>query len=175
MGVLAIPAAELLPELTNSDMDGTPLAIRDDKDWLIVDATTGNWSAFCIKDFDPTAGNGKKAVTTEISVGIEYLRGVPGQPLELHRGCGQVSCSWNSAIYWCNEEKDHGLRLKQYGDIADGAKAVIDKCAKGAGVVGKAVTGWDFVIPVGGKAEGEGKSFDPEGKSWSVVVVGGKC
>ena len=37
--------------------------------------------------------------------GIKYLRGVPGQP-KTGPGpgnCGRVSCSYNSAIYWCND------------------------------------------------------------------------
>jgi hypothetical protein len=37
--------------------------------------------------------------------GINYLKGVPGRPT-LGPGpgrCGRVSCSYNSAIYWCND------------------------------------------------------------------------
>ena len=46
-----------------------------------------------------------KASTYEINRGITHLRGVSGRP---SRGpgpgnCGRVSCSWNSAIWWCND------------------------------------------------------------------------
>jgi len=40
-----------------------------------------------------------------IKEGIDYLRGVPGKPV-LGPGpgtCKRVSCSYNSAIYWCND------------------------------------------------------------------------
>jgi len=45
------------------------------------------------------------ASLSAIRNGIKYLRGVPGQP---YGGpgpmeCGQVSCSWNAAIWWCND------------------------------------------------------------------------
>lgn len=37
--------------------------------------------------------------------GIKYLRSVPGTPANGPGpgNCGRVSCSYNSAIYWCNE------------------------------------------------------------------------
>lgn len=48
---------------------------------------------------------GDYATGQTILEGIKYLRGVPGQP----KGgpgpgnCARVSCSYNSAIYWCND------------------------------------------------------------------------
>ncbi|KAK1773127.1 hypothetical protein QBC45DRAFT_398295 [Copromyces sp. CBS 386.78] len=139
-----------------------PLVLVRLKYWTgLVLIPTLPWTAGCVQDFDPPVGTGKVADSNAIWDGIRYLNDVPGHPLELHRGCGQVSCSYGSAIFWCNEETDHGLRLKQFGDIADGARAVMESCGKGAGVMGKAVTGWDF------KSE--------KGKNWSVVVTGGDC
>ncbi|KAK3392476.1 hypothetical protein B0T20DRAFT_488219 [Sordaria brevicollis] len=128
------------------------------RDWPVLDATAGDWSVACTKDFDPPADNNHgTAVTMEIYYGINYLRTVPGQPEEHRNVCGRVSCSWKSAIYWCNEEKDHGLRLASYGDIADGAQAIMDKCEDGTDLRGKAVTS------------------SGDGKKWSVVVVKAKC
>ena len=102
--------------------------------------------------------------------------------------CGQVSCSWHSAIYWCNDEDEHGLRLKNFADIADGARAVLDECShsEDGSVAGIAVTGTTYKSMGPGKGgkhevDGEGKGkgnvtdtkeFDPAGKNWSVVVIG---
>lgn len=40
-----------------------------------------------------------------VDEGIPYLRSVPGKPgASPGPGlCGQVSCSWGSAIWWCND------------------------------------------------------------------------
>jgi len=43
--------------------------------------------------------------TKRVREGVQYLRRVEGKP---QRGpgpksCGRVSCSWNAAIYWCND------------------------------------------------------------------------
>ena len=47
----------------------------------------------------------EKASIYEILGGINYLRGVGGRPGAGPGpgNCGQVSCSWNSAIIWCND------------------------------------------------------------------------
>lgn len=49
--------------------------------------------------------NWHSAYLNGIQQGISYLRGVPGQP---QRGpgpgsCGRVSCSYQCAIWWCND------------------------------------------------------------------------
>ena len=40
-----------------------------------------------------------------IGEGIDYLRGVKGLPTNGPGpgNCARVSCSWSSAIYWCND------------------------------------------------------------------------
>ncbi len=45
------------------------------------------------------------AVVSAIEEGIQYLRGVSGEPISGPgpNECGRVSCSRSSAIYWCNE------------------------------------------------------------------------
>ena len=88
-----------------------------------------------------------------IENGIAYLRRVRGLP-HLSPGpgeCGRVSCSWNSAIYWCNDvswffhirnfftrfinkiSKARGDKtlLGGFGDIADGAQFLVDRCRQG--------------------------------------------
>lgn len=49
--------------------------------------------------------NQSLARVDKIQDGIKYLRGVTGKP-SMGPGpgnCGRVSCSWNAAIYWCND------------------------------------------------------------------------
>ncbi|KAK4642292.1 hypothetical protein QC761_506430 [Podospora bellae-mahoneyi] len=74
----------------------------------------------------------KEAGQLSILRGIEYLRGLTGSakngpgPGE----CGRVSCSWQSAIWWCNDndtEKEVG-----WNDIADGTLYILQKCSRDA-------------------------------------------
>ncbi|EGO56232.1 hypothetical protein NEUTE1DRAFT_83301 [Neurospora tetrasperma FGSC 2508] len=122
-------------------------------------ATTGPWIAGCIQV--DNIGTGSPASSKHIREGIKYLRGVPGQPQITHYGCSQVSCSYKSAIFWCNEELGWGLRLNSFADIADGAQAIMDRCGKGKDVMGKSTTGW--------------APDQQKGQQWSVVVTGGDC
>ena len=52
------------------------------------------------------------ALVARIEEGIKHLRSVPGSPGNGPgpKDCGRVSCSWNAAIYWCNDvsEAIHG-------------------------------------------------------------------
>ncbi|OGM44221.1 hypothetical protein ABOM_007724 [Aspergillus bombycis] len=77
-------------------------------------------------------GGFPKARKTQIKQGIEYLRGVPGKP---QRGpgpgsCGQVSCSWSSAIWWCNDNTFTKV-LPSFNNIADGAQLILNTCLQG--------------------------------------------
>jgi hypothetical protein len=61
-----------------------------------------------------------------LAEGINYLRGVPGNP---HHGagpgtCGRVSCSYGSAIYWCNESNT-AKTLSGYNAIANSAQHIL--------------------------------------------------
>jgi hypothetical protein len=46
-----------------------------------------------------------KAIWWAINDGADYLRNLPGQPTNGPGpgNCGRVSCSYNSAIWWCND------------------------------------------------------------------------
>lgn len=48
-----------------------------------------------------------------IQAGLVYLNGVPGKPSNGPGpgNCGRVSCSYNSAIYWCNDVRYKPFRL----------------------------------------------------------------
>ncbi|KAK0736706.1 hypothetical protein B0T21DRAFT_402075 [Apiosordaria backusii] len=76
-----------------------------------------------------------KAIGFAIVWGIEYLRGVPGTAKNGPGpgNCGRVSCSWKSAIWWCNE--DNNEKELQWGQIADGAYYVFNKCETDTGYV----------------------------------------
>lgn len=49
-------------------------------------------------------GNFPGTTVDHLGQGISYLRGVGGRPSMGGRGtCGRVSCSYNTAIWWCND------------------------------------------------------------------------
>ncbi|KAH8764807.1 hypothetical protein F5883DRAFT_715448 [Diaporthe sp. PMI_573] len=68
-----------------------------------------------------------------IKEGISYLRQVPGRPgMPPGPGsCGRVSCSDQSAIYWCNDHDD-SFWVDSFGAIADGAHDINRNCVPGA-------------------------------------------
>lgn len=47
------------------------------------------------------------AATNRIQEGISYLRKVKGETQLSPYDCGRVSCSWHSAIVWCNDVSRH--------------------------------------------------------------------
>lgn len=57
------------------------------------------------KRLDVTCNIYSKALRTRIQEGITYLRGVSGRPTNGPGpgNCGRVSCSYNAAIWWCND------------------------------------------------------------------------
>ncbi|KAJ0117368.1 hypothetical protein J7T55_003782 [Diaporthe amygdali] len=65
-----------------------------------------------------------------IKTGIKYLRHVDGTPGQGPgpSTCGRVSCSWDSAIWWCNHNNE-SIGLDSYTRIADGAQNLVDSCA----------------------------------------------
>ncbi|KAK4676496.1 hypothetical protein QC764_401053 [Podospora pseudoanserina] len=85
-----------------------------------------------------------------IKWGIHYLRAIPGKAKNGPgpKNCGRVSCSWDSAIYWCNEDSSGDKEL-YWGQIADLAQGILDNCA---GLT---------------KVKGQGTYKDDK---WSVVV-----
>ncbi|KAJ0161655.1 hypothetical protein CTA2_5845 [Colletotrichum tanaceti] len=73
-----------------------------------------------------------------IATGAKYLGGVKGQP----RGdpgpnsCGRVSCSWNSAIWFCNDNT-HSISAGSYQTLADGTYHILKQCTAGEWVSGQ--------------------------------------
>ncbi|KAL4887678.1 hypothetical protein BJY04DRAFT_212707 [Aspergillus karnatakaensis] len=61
--------------------------------------------------------------------GAEYLKKLKGKP-HLRAGphvCKKVSCSWDTAIWWCNDN-NHAKTLPSFRNIGDGATVIRDRC-----------------------------------------------
>ncbi|GIZ36750.1 hypothetical protein CKM354_000021700 [Cercospora kikuchii] len=93
------------------------------------------------------------AATKYINDGIRYLRNIRGSP-RIGPGpgkCSRVSCSYNSAIWWCNDNRV-GIGLFSFASIADGAQYLVDRCQSKAfgiaGVSGRVFhsAGWNVVV-----------------------------
>ncbi|KAK3396843.1 hypothetical protein B0T20DRAFT_440153 [Sordaria brevicollis] len=169
--VHAIPAAELLA--TSSSIEApiipsdtisvpAPAETVNNIDSSIKDVAA--WEVGCV-DHDPTQlGHLTPANTESILDGVLYLQKTPGQPFaKEHPICGQVSCSYNSAIWWCNEDTTQSVTVHGgYKVLAEGAQAIVNQCDKGEGrVMGKAATHW-------GQWTGQKVNV-------SVIVTGGVC
>ncbi|KAK1248934.1 hypothetical protein MKX08_007154 [Trichoderma sp. CBMAI-0020] len=72
-----------------------------------------------------------------IDDGVSYLRGVRGQPTNGPGpgNCGRVSCSYQSAIWWCNDNSQ-SKTLQDFGAIADGAEFIAYNCNAAVTVAG---------------------------------------
>ncbi|RDA85527.1 hypothetical protein CP532_2167 [Ophiocordyceps camponoti-leonardi (nom. inval.)] len=86
----------------------------------------------------------------EINRGIDYLLTIPGSPMIAGTtSCERVSCSWNSAIWLCNEGK-RSLTLSNWLEVARSAQGIVDRCFLPGGkfVMGHSfeVLGWRTVI-----------------------------
>ncbi|TDZ27812.1 hypothetical protein C8035_v008589 [Colletotrichum spinosum] len=92
----------------------------------------------------------------EIAKGAYRLHFVPGTPYNGvgKYACGRVSCSFNSAIWWCNDD-NKPKKLSTFGHIADGADRVLSSCASSSN---------QFVI---GQARHKDK--------WRVLIEFSKC
>ncbi|KAJ0358605.1 hypothetical protein COL154_008998 [Colletotrichum chrysophilum] len=91
---------------------------------------------------------------------IDYLRSVPGKPLNGAgpANCGRVSCRNSTGIWWCNDVNSP-KELTSFADIADGASRVLSVCTdKLDANQGEAMTV-------------SGQAFHPE--NWNVVIRGG--
>lgn len=99
------------------DSNEVSLEARDkcSRDWSLVRCNTNR-------------GSGK---TEAIKDGISYLRKIGGKP-SLPAGpakCGRVSCSYASAIFWCNDNKRRKT-LGSYDSIANGAQVSSSRLAQ---------------------------------------------
>ncbi|KAL4924954.1 uncharacterized protein BDV17DRAFT_294903 [Aspergillus undulatus] len=107
---------------------------------------------FCM----PQGSMRNMAWVPRIKEGISYLRKVKGKPKLRAGACSRVSCSWESAIWWCNDNSEEKT-LPSYNNIAQGATDILNKCA-------------DLEHP----AKPFGGSLDHPDQ-WRVVVKKGDC
>ncbi|KAL2126305.1 hypothetical protein VTI74DRAFT_1211 [Chaetomium olivicolor] len=78
--------------------------------------------------------NWPRAKQWALEDGVRYLRGVPGTVTHLPGPgkCARVSCSYQSAIWWCNDNT-HSITLPSFNWIADSAQHTINVCFDGTG------------------------------------------
>jgi hypothetical protein len=100
--------------------------------------------------------NFQATIVWPINSGITYLRGVPGQPTNGPGpgNCGRVSCSYESAIWWCNDNPTPKT-LPSFNTIADAAQTILNDCItwKSIGI--------------------SGQRFHDD--KWNAVVTGDNC
>ncbi|KAJ4421948.1 hypothetical protein N0V82_003445 [Gnomoniopsis sp. IMI 355080] len=112
---------------------------------------------FCDISYDADCG--------QIADGIAYLKTVTGTPVNGPGPgtCNRVSCSYNSAIYWCNDswlKNPTTYVLENFTLIADGAQQVVNMCTfeQGLKECSDVINGQQFYS--GG---------------WNVIVEGDTC
>ncbi|KAL2786646.1 hypothetical protein BJX66DRAFT_328447 [Aspergillus keveii] len=84
-----------------------------------------------------------------IGEGIRYLRGLPGTP-SLPPGpgsCGRVSCSYNAAIFVCNDNTGYP-NLNSWNLVADGADYINSRCIGGGDTAGQVFyhENWNVIV-----------------------------
>ncbi|PVH87621.1 hypothetical protein DL98DRAFT_581630 [Cadophora sp. DSE1049] len=99
----------------------------------------------------------READTEAISKGIKYLRRIGGTCGVGVRTCARVSCSWDSAIFLCNDNSVH-IHVSS-NLLADYTQDLVNACDK-------------YVSRYRGHAFG-GRIFDNGG--WQLVVLREEC
>ncbi|KAK4214775.1 hypothetical protein QBC37DRAFT_481983 [Rhypophila decipiens] len=94
--------------------------------------------------------------------GVHYLQGITGN-CRADPGpgvCTRVSCSWNSGIFYCNDNSaEHWEPCRWIGDVAGG---IVNKC------------NWFQVIPFFGTRQVvHGQAFDR--RNWNTIVAYSSC
>ncbi|KAL4772414.1 hypothetical protein BDW60DRAFT_207042 [Aspergillus nidulans var. acristatus] len=96
-------------------------------------------------------GSNGYAKTNKIRDGISYLRKFKLPPGLKGNTCQVVSCSYDSAIRWCNDLPTLRI-LPSFDNIADGAQVILDWCQKNWNDVGGVLDhrdGWRVFVDKG--------------------------
>ncbi|KAF2664745.1 hypothetical protein BT63DRAFT_483419 [Microthyrium microscopicum] len=97
------------------------------------------------------------ANTGVIRDGINHLRSLPAADHPQNGpgpgNCGRVSCSYDSAIWWCNDHTE-AFAVNGWDAIAEGAQRIVDHCINPNGNTG-------------------GQAFNAD--NWNVVVRKDNC
>ncbi|OAQ65385.1 hypothetical protein VFPPC_06491 [Pochonia chlamydosporia 170] len=105
------------------------------------------------KDFYRTDCNPRykwdEAQEFAINEGTRYLWNQQGRPRNGPGpgNCGRVSCSYRSAIWWCNDNRE-AFTVAFWGFIADGAGIIVRQCAKDGWVKGQIFhdDNWNVIV-----------------------------
>ncbi|KAK4150415.1 hypothetical protein C8A00DRAFT_46188 [Chaetomidium leptoderma] len=142
-------AKALNPTYTIFDNSSVALKARDGLNTRQTQAIHCGWPPGWTASWDSAA----------ITVGIAYLRGISGDC----RGapgpgaCGRVSCSWSSAIYYCNDNTYEIWEPCRW--IGDVAASIVDSCE------------YLDQVPLRGRTIGQ--AFDY--RKWNTIVAAGDC
>ncbi|KAK4225369.1 hypothetical protein QBC38DRAFT_530951 [Podospora fimiseda] len=104
-----------------------------------------------------------EANPSAIDEGIDYLNQVKGRPW-LPKGfgtCARVSCSWDSGIFWCNDN-DFTYELDSFKQIAGGAQIIHNYCKAWSEQQTRKYTPEDAYLT-------SGQTFFPN--NWNVIVA----
>ena len=69
--------------------------------------------------------------------GIKYLRGLKGVAGNDAWRCGQISCSYDSVIEWCNN--NNFRKTIGWNDLANAAQVIVNKCSSGSTTMGERI------------------------------------
>ncbi|KAH6636400.1 hypothetical protein F5144DRAFT_567358 [Chaetomium tenue] len=138
--IASIAAASTASSTSRRDEE-SPLEKRYDEDKILC--WVHGWTAASLRS---------------IQDGINYLNGVSGRPSHGPgpSTCARVSCSYGSAIYWCNDNRSL-KELNSFKDIAHGADRIKNNCQQ---VVQATVLT-------------QGQIFYKD--NWNVIVRGDNC
>ncbi|KAK3997918.1 hypothetical protein QBC44DRAFT_303042 [Cladorrhinum sp. PSN332] len=92
-------------------------------------SVTGDVASLQKRDWTECKTRGGGAQTAAIRDGISYLRGLSGEARNGPgpRNCGRVSCSYSSAIWYCNNN-NYAKSMPWY-HIANAAQVLLDQCS----------------------------------------------
>ncbi|KAJ0419812.1 hypothetical protein BJY00DRAFT_324175 [Aspergillus carlsbadensis] len=84
-----------------------------------------------------------------IEEGVNYLRTVSGSP-SMSPGpgsCGRVSCSYDAAIYLCNDNTNYH-NLQNWNIVADAASYILTRCISGRDTAGQVFyhDNWNVIV-----------------------------
>lgn len=161
-------------------LNGTAQEVYDqileiNPDFILAEPDEADLEARGVQKRAVHCGNWPLADKGRIQEGINYLRGVGGQPFHGPGPgkCGRVSCSYNAAIWWCNDvsmarglfivlllifpfnTKNTGaIVLDSFNAIANSAQHTVNTCAPSVNQV-------------------SGQNF--EASNWNTIVRSDSC
>lgn len=105
------------------------IPLKQNPDYNVSDASSSSSTSIHARageTLDCNVAQLNLARVDKINDGVTYLRQVAGKPANGPgpNNCGRVSCSWNSAIYWCNDVRIHTYPWYPQLDIVSNAPAL---------------------------------------------------